>query len=163
MVDVILETPYSLKNEKNRDIFEEIISDQEYDYVNKRLYLWSEFAYLGIGNCNVDYFVSVLKGKYTRIKDEYDLKIKTFEKLTSLKNIDLSDDQLESTTEYTNEDMPETPIEDEVYISSKNKQTYNSKRQSGLMSETVRNFIDAIENPYNDFVDEFEQYFVVLM
>lgn len=144
--------------EDGRDVISEIISVDEYEYLKKREILLSYYTYRGIGNCNVDYWVNAMKLKYTSIRDEYDLKIKAFLGLKNKQQINLNDDNFNYTQVNKYEDTPSQAIT-ETYLSSKNTQTMDSKRQLTNDATATRNFSEDVVNPLNSFAIEFRELF----
>lgn len=156
-----MESPQSVLTEKEIDVFEQIIPNTDYQYAKKRSALWSYYRYRGIPTCNLDYWIQCMTDRYAVIKESMDIKIKAWEKfLTDTSTgIDLSDgtNDYTLTTEY--EDTPDTNATGDKYLSSKTTQTYNGATKSDLESETIRDYIKAVPDPWEMFAKEFDRYF----
>ena len=156
-------TPDSILEDDEIDVFEEIIPDTEQFYALKREALWNFYALRGIGNCDIAYWIKAMKYRYGQIKTKYNVKFKTVEEwldtVTGDNPVDLSDSSSEYTMRTENEDTPDNPQGDTVYLSDRNTVKYNGKSFGGLSSETVSRFIDTIPNIEKEFADEFRYQF----
>lgn len=156
-------TPDSILEDDEIDVFEEIIPDTEQFYALKREALWNFYALRGIGNCDIAYWIKAMKYRYGQIKTKYDVKFKVIEEwLTEVSGnapVDLSDSSSEYTMRTENEDTPDNPQGNTVYLSDRNTVTYNGKSYGGLSSETVSRFADAVPDIAKDFADEFRLQF----
>lgn len=159
-----LPTPDSILEDDEIDVFEQIIPNTDYQYQEKRNVLWSAYRYRGIGNCNYAYWLQAMKDRYAMIKDTWDQKFKAWHKfLTDQTAVSFEDSSSEYSQDTTteNEDMPDNPAGSTVYLSdrSRSKTSYQGKGFSGLASQTARDYIDAIPDPYEGFADEFRKLF----
>lgn len=156
-------TPDSILEDDEIDVFAEIIPDTEQFYAIKREALWNFYALRGIGNCNIAYWLKAMKYRYRQIQSTYDVKFKVLEEwLTEVSGnapVDLSDSSSEYTMTTENEDTPDNPQGDAVYLSDRNTVRYNGRSYGGLSSETVRQFTNAIPDIEKDFADEFRLHF----
>lgn len=157
-----IESPQSLLDYDNRDVFEEIIEDSEFEYSRKRLSLWSIYRNRGIPACDIDYWVQCMKDRYAIIKEAWDIKIKTWNEYYNRidhDGVDLSDGTSDYTLTNEFEDMPDNPAGNTKYLSTRNTTTYTGSTHNDLESETVRRYIDAVPDPWEGFANEFQRYF----
>lgn len=156
-----LMTPQSLNVREERDVFEEIIPDTEYEYTAKRTALWSYYRYRGIPSCDVNYWVQCMKDRYAIICESMDIKIKAWRKFQADTSggIDLSDGTTDYTLTTEYEDTPDSPAGSTKYLSSRTTQSYSGATKNDLESETVRDYIKAVSDPWESFAKEFERYF----
>lgn len=156
-------TPDSILEDDEIDVFEEIFPDTEPYYNEMRHAMWSTYGLRGIGNCDMTYWIKAMKARYEQIKTKYNVKFKTVEEwlntVTGNDPVDLSDSSSEYTMRTENEDTPDNPQGDTVYLSDRNTVKYNGKSFGGLSSETVSRFIDMIPNIEKEFADEFRYQF----
>lgn len=156
-----IDTPDSILNYDSRDVFEEIIPNTEYQYQQKRDELWAKYRYRGIGSCNVDYWVQCMTDVYSIIKETWDVKIRTWEQYKT--SVALTVDLSESSSHYDlvteHEDTPDTALSTTRYLSDRNTSTYDATNKSGLESKTVRDYIDAVPDPWDGFTNEFRKLF----
>ena len=156
-------TPDSILEDDEIDVFEQIIPNSEQFYALKREALWNFYALRGIGNCDMAYWIKAMQYRYGQIKTKYNVKFKVIEEwLTEVSGndpVDLSDSSSEYKMTTENEDTPDNPQGNTVYLSDRNTVTYNGKSYGGLSSETVRQFIDAVPDIEKEFADEFRLQF----
>ena len=153
-------TPQSILDDDEIDVFEAIIPD-DHDYKDvMRFALWSNYRFRGIGNCNIQYWITAMQDRYNQIATQYWVKFAAIDEwLVSLDPSDLSDSMSEYTMTTENEDNPDNPQGTTVYLSDRNTVKYNGKSYSGLSSETVARFIDWVKNVEKEFADEFRLQF----
>lgn len=156
-------TPDSILEDDEIDVFEEIFPDTEPYYLIMRETMWAYYGLRGIGNCDIPYWIKAMKARYAQIKYDYMVKFKAVEEwldtVTGNDPIDLSDSSSEYTMKTENEDNPDNPQGDTVYLSDRNTVRYNGKSYGGLSSETVSKFIDAVPDIERDFADKFKLQF----
>lgn len=156
-------TPKSILADDERDVFEEIFPDTEDYHDMMRAIMWSYYAYRGIGNCNIDYWVDTMKARYVQIKLMYMPKFKVVDEwlneVMGNDPIDLSEGATDYTMRTENEDTPDNPQGSTVYLSDRNTVTYNGKTYSGLSSETVSRFMDYVPDLERQFAVEFRKQF----
>lgn len=99
-------TPYSIKKNEEIDVFADCIESTESYYDQKYTILWDVYGDTGIGNTNIEYWERRVKAMYSRIKAEYDLKIKAWIQLSSKVDKDGADfnDTSSETSRSTNSD-----------------------------------------------------------
>lgn len=152
-------TPDSILEDDEIDVFAEIIPDTEQFYALKREALWNFYALRGIGNCDIAYWIKAMKHRYGQIRTEYDVKFKVIEEwlaeVSGDAPVDLSDSSSEYTMTTENEDTPDNPQGNAVYLSDRNTVKYNGKSYGGLSSETVSRFIETVPDIEREFADEF--------
>ena len=161
-------TPYSILNrdEDSYDIFEKIIPDTDTYYTEKRLALWNRFHDTGIGNSDEAYWIRAMKARAAEIAGRYDIKMRVFSeyktRLASAASIDLADSSIESESVNKTYDPPTVSlvgVTAQNYLSEQNKTEYNQKTFGGLESETVRQYADGVENPFERWAAEFDKLF----
>ena len=154
-------TPKSILDDDEIDVFESIVPDSEPFYDVMRKALWCNYGLRGIGNNNIAYWIDAMRLRYFQINTMYNVKFQAIDEwLTSISSsIDLADSSSEYTTTTENEDTPDNPAGSTVYLSNRNKVTYNGKSYGGLSSETVSRFIDSVSNIEKQFADEFRMQF----
>ena len=164
--DVItIETPQSIKDADNVDVFEQIISNTAYQYQTKRNELWARYRYRGIGSCDRAYWIQCMKDRYALIEETWDIKIRAWEQYNTsvASTVDFSQSSATSTTTTTveREDTPDNPAGNTVYLSDRTKSTvaYSGETYEGLESETVRDYIQAIPDPWDGFTSQFRKLF----
>ena len=161
-------TPYSILNrdEDSYDIFEKIIPDTDVYYTEKRLALWNRFHDTGIGNSDEAYWIRAMKARAAEIAGRYDIKMRVFSeyktRLASAAKIDLADSSIESESVNKTYDPPEVSVAGataENYLADQNKTEYSQKTFGGLESDTVRQYADGVENPFETWAREFDKLF----
>lgn len=165
-------TPTSILEDDERDVFREIIpgSFKPDDTPNEGSIelvmwgiLWQFYRYRGIGNCNVDYWVTCMKNRYFQIASVYKLKFKVYDEWMAANMgsapVDLSDGATQYSMVTEMEDTPDNPQGTEKYLSDRNTVTYDGKTFGGLSSETVARFMDAVPDLAQQFADEFRRLF----
>ena len=161
-------TPYSILNrdDDSYDIFESIIPDTDAYYTEKRLALWNRFHDTGIGNADEAYWIRCMKARASEIAGRYDIKMRVFSeykaRLASAAKIDLADSSIESESVNKTYDPPEVSVSGATaadYLSEQNKTEYNQKTFGGLESDTVRQYADGVENPFERWAAEFDKLF----
>ena len=161
-------TPYSILNrdEDSYDIFEKIIPNTDTYYTEKRLALWNRFHDTGIGNSDETYWIRAMKARAAEIAGRYDIKMRVFSeyktRLASAASIDLADSSIESESVNKTYDPPTVSLPGATaqnYLSEQNKTEYNQKTFGGLESETVRQYADGVENPFERWAAEFDKLF----
>lgn len=164
-------TPYSLSQESPAVlVFEQIIPATETYYAKKREALWARFHDTGIGNPDVTYWVRCMSQRYTELKAEWDVKFRAWEEyLASIANqqtLTLSDSSNNSNSTVTTQryDPPDVSTSGGVatrYLDTQDTvmNSYYQENYSGLEPETYREYIDAVENPYQRWAAEFDKLF----
>ncbi len=161
-------TPYSILNrdEDSYDIFESIIPNTDTYYTEKRLALWNRFHDTGIGNADEAYWIRAMKARAAEIAGRYDIKMRVFSeykaRLASAAKIDLADSSIESESVNKTYDPPEVAVAGataENYLADQNKTEYSQKTFGGLESDTVRQYADGVENPFERWAAEFDKLF----
>jgi len=161
-------TPYSILNrdEDSYDIFEKIIPDTDVYYTEKRLALWNRFHDTGIGNSDEAYWIRAMKARAAEIAGRYDIKMRVFSeyktRLAGVSSISLSDSEIKSESINKTYDPPEVSVAGATaadYLAEQNKTEYNQQTFGGLESETVRQYADGVENPFERWAAEFDKLF----
>ena len=155
-------TPQSIYDEYERDVFDEIFGDVDYGNIMKVM-MWSTYQYRGIGNCNIDYWVQCMYGRFTQIISKYLPKFKVFDEwynnVMSIDPVDLSEGATNYQMVTEMEDNPDNPQGDTKYLSDRNTVVYDGKTYSGLSSETIAKFMDYVPDLTAQFTDEFRKQF----
>lgn len=160
-------TPYSIQNRDTNayDIFARIIPDTDKYAKEKRLALWDRFHDTGIGNDNETYWIYCMKARADEIAGRYDIKMRAFSeykaRLEAANSIDLSDGEIKSKSVSSVYDPPEvkTKYEASQYLADQNKTEFDQQTYGGLESETVRQYADAVQNPFEIWATEFDRLF----
>lgn len=160
-------TPYSIQNRDidPYDIFERIIPDTVEYAEQKRLALSDRFHDTGIGNDNEAYWIRCMKARADEISGRYDIKMRAFveykARLEAAESIDLSDGEIKSKSVSSVYDPPEvkTIHEADKYLADQNKTEFEQQSYGGLESETVRQYADAVVNPFETWASEFDKLF----
>ena len=156
-------TPDSILEDDERDVFEEIIDDTEPYCAIMRSILWNNYGSRGIGSCNIDYWVKSMRRRYAMIAPTYLIKFKAYDEWGTAQSgndpIDMSDGATQYQMRTENEDTPDNPQGTTVYLSDRNTVNYDGKTFSGLSSETLARFMDAVPDLCQQFADEFRRLF----
>lgn len=161
-------TPYSIQNRDidPYDIFERIIPDTDKYATEKRLALWDRFHDTGLGNDNEEYWIRCMKARADEISGRYDIKMRVYTeyktRLEAAESVDLSDGKIVSNSVNRTYDPPETPSGvklAENFLSEQNRTDYEQESYGGLEPETVRQYADAVENPFETWAAEFDRLF----
>ena len=171
-------TPYSLLNDEDDpiDVFAEIFpqyidpddhSAGEYPYwEEKRKALWARFHDTGIGNSDTDYWIRCMKGKASEISSRYETRFRVWAeyqaRLAAAASVDLADSSMESESVQKHYDPPQTSTagaEATSYLDQQDVNTFHQDTHGGLESSTVKEYNDAVENPYESFAREFDELF----
>lgn len=161
-------TPYSIQNRDidPYDIFERIIPETDKYATEKRLALWDRFHDTGLGNDNEEYWIRCMKARADEISGRYDIKMRVYTeyktRLEAAGSIDLSDGKIVSNSVNRTYDPPETPSGvklAENFLAEQNRTDYEQETYGGLESETVRQYADAIVNPFETWAAEFDRLF----
>ena len=161
-------TPYSIQNRDidPYDIFERIIPETDKYATEKRLALWDRFHDTGIGNDDEAYWIRCMKARADEISGRYDIKMRVYTeyktRLEAAESVDLSDGKIVSNSVNRTYDPPETPSGvklAENFLSEQNRTDYEQESYGGLEPETVRQYADAVQNPFETWAAEFDKLF----
>lgn len=161
-------TPYSIQNRDTDpyDIFERIIPETDKYATEKRLALWDRFHDTGLGNDNEEYWIRCMKARADEISGRYDIKMRVYTeyktRLEAAESVDLSDGKIVSNSVNRTYDPPETPSGvklAENFLAEQNRTDYEQQSFGGLEPETVRQYADAIVNPFEIWAAEFDKLF----
>lgn len=157
-------TPQRILDDDETDVFEQIVTDTEYEYAAKRSALWATYRYRFIGSCDVTEWVAVMKDRYSLIVREYDMKMRAFTAMVAsvgTNGADLSAGSSDSTVTTEHEDTPDTAADSTKYLSTRTTVKANGRTYDGLQSATVRDWMDGVaRDPVRDFALEFSDLFV---
>ena len=163
---IAVETPQSIEDKDNVDVFEQIIPNTAYEYQKKRSELWARFRYYGIGSCDRSYWLQCMKDRYALIEDTWDTKIKAwnaYQASITANGIDLSASSFESQTVVQREDTPDNPAGSTVYLSDRTTTDYSGKNYQDLESQTIDDYIKAVPDPWDGFTSQFAKLFCMIM
>lgn len=163
---ITIETPQSIEDKDNVDVFEQIIPNTAYEYQKKRSELWARFRYYGIGSCDRSYWLQCMKDRYALIEETWDIKIKAwnaYQTRITGNGIDLSASSFESQTVVSREDTPDNPASTTIYLSDRTTTDYSGKNYQDLESQTVDDYIKAVPDPWDGFTSQFLRYFAIIM
>ncbi len=161
-------TPYSIQNRGTDpyDIFERIIPETDKYAAEKRLALWDRFHDTGLGNDNEEYWIRCMKARADEISGRYDIKMRVYTeyktRLEAAESVDLSDGKIVSNSVNRTYDPPETPSGvklAENFLAEQNRTDYEQQSYGGLEPETVRQYADAVQNPFETWAAEFDKLF----
>ena len=161
-------TPYSIQNRDTDpyDIFAKIIPETDKYAAEKRLALWDRFHDTGIGNDNEEYWIRCMKARADEISGRYDIKFRVYTeyktRLEAADSVDLSDGKIVSNSVNRTYDPPETPSGvklAENFLAEQNRTDYEQQSYGGLEPETVRQYTDAVEDPFERWAGEFDKLF----
>ena len=164
-------TPYSIINDPDdgEDVFETIIPDTDNYYTDKRAALWARFHDTGIGSMDKTYWERCMRGKAQEIAGAYDIKFKVFKefqaRVTAALAVDLADSRMNSSSTNRTYDPPEveftipSPPTAEEFLADQNVTDFEQETFGGLEAETVRQYMDSVENPFEDWAREFDKLF----
>ena len=161
-------TPYSILNDPDdgEDVFESIFPTSDAYYTEKRLAMWNRFHDTGLGNCDKAYWERCVKAKAAEIEGRYAVKFRVWteyqSRLTQAQSVDLSDGKITSNSVNRIYDPPEVAVQGAVaadYLSEQNRTDYEQNTYGGLEPETVRQYGDAVENPFETWAREFDKLF----
>ena len=60
MATIYIDTPQSILDDTQVDVFEQIIPNTAYEYQKKRDELWAKYRYRGIGSCDSNYWIQCM-------------------------------------------------------------------------------------------------------
>ena len=167
---MLVPTPYSILNDPDdgEDVFETIIPDTDAYYAEKRAALWYRFHDTGIGNTDKAYWERCMRGKAKLIEGTYDIKFRVFAeyeaRLAAATSVDISDGRMESSSINRTYDPPEVtlsvspPVATE-FLADQNTTDFEQKTYGGLEAATVREYMDAVEDPHEAYAREFDKLF----
>ncbi len=160
-------TPYSIQNRDTDpyDIFARIIPDTDKYAEEKRLALWDRFHDTGIGNDDEAYWIRCMKARADEISGRYDIKMRVYSeytaRLAAAESVDLSDGEIKSKSVSSVYDPPEveTVHTADKYLADQSKTEFDQQTYGGLEPETVRQYSDAVINPFETWASEFDKLF----
>ena len=158
---MIVPTPQSIKDDDSRDVFAEIFSGYEYAS-DMEAVMWAVYRYRGIGNIDVDYWVQCMKDRAELLSYTYDLKLRAISELKSkvdTEGIDFSSSSLKSKSTAKHYDPPSGGSGLSSYVSEGDTTEFEQSGQSGLQTETVRDWADGVPDVYREYANEFRDLF----
>ena len=108
-----------------------------------------------------------MKAKAWEIYDEYVIRFRAWTEYearlaANTGDIDLSDALMESESVQKGYSPPSVKTSGETaedYLADQNVNTYTQKNQGGLEPETVRQYMDAVREPFGEWAAEFDKLF----
>ena len=158
-------TPYSILNDPDdgEDVFETIFPDTDAYFAEKRLAMWSRFHDTGIGNADQVYWERAMKARAAEIEGRYTIKFRVWQeyqaRLAQAQSVDLSDGKIKSKSTAKHYDPPSGSSALSSYVSEGDTTDYEQNTYGGLETETVRQYGDAVENPFETWAREFDKLF----
>lgn len=160
-----LPTPYSILNDPDdgEDVFKTIFPDSETFCIEKRLAMWSRFHDTGIGNADQVYWMRAMKAKAAEIEGRYAIRFRVWqeyqERLAQAQSVDLSDGKIKSKSTAKHYDPPSGSSALSSYVSEGDSTDFEQNTYGGLEPETLRQYGDAVENPFETWAKEFDKLF----
>jgi hypothetical protein len=158
---MIVPTPQSIKEDENRDVFAEIFSGYEYAS-DMEAVMWAAYRYRGIGNADVDYWVQCMKGRAEILSYTYDLKFKAVSQLKSdieQNGVDWSSSILKSKSTAKHFDPPSGSSALSSYVSEGDTTEFEQSGDSGLQTETAKDWMDGVPDVWREYAAEFRDLF----
>ena len=161
-------TPYSILNDPDdgEDVFETIFPNTDAYYTEKRLAMWNRYHDTGIGNADKAYWERCVKARAAEIEGRYAIKFRVWQEYTArlaqAQSVDLSDGKVKSKSVNRTYDPPEVSVVGATadnYLSEQNRTDYEQDSYGGLEPDTVRQYGDAVENPFETWAREFDKLF----
>ena len=173
---MMAKTPKSILDDPDdgRDVFHDIFYDASdaphWTYDSGPLYnrCWSRYMNTGIGNNDVDYWIQCMTMKVADLMDTWYFKFRAWDKYClgidplHVEDIDMSSFKTESKSIHKTYDPPQTATAGDdatSYLDIQDENSFEQKDSSGLDTVTVRDYIDGIRNPYDDFLRELDRMF----
>lgn len=160
-----LPTPYSILNDPDdgEDVFKTIFPDTDAFCIEKRLAMWSRFHDTGIGNADQVYWMRAVKAKAAEIEGRYAIRFRVWQeyqaRLAQTQSVDLSDGKIKSKSTAKHYDPPSGSSALNSYVSEGDTTDFEQNTYGGLEAETVRQYGDAVENPFETWAKEFDKLF----
>ena len=158
---MIVPTPQSIKDDESRDVFAEIFSAYEYAD-DMEAVMWAVYRCRGIGNADVDYWVQCMKDRAKILSYTYDLKFRAISELKSdieQNGIDYSSSSLRSKSTARHYDPPSGGSALSSYVSEGDTTEFEQSGESGLQTESVRDWADGIPDIWREYAAEFKDLF----
>ena len=129
--------------------------------------MWNRFHDTGIGNADKAYWERCMKAKAAEIDGRYEVKFRVWSEYqarlaANTGDVDISDGEIESESVNKNYDPPEVNnAGDDAanYLADQNKTEYKQVSHGGTEAESVRQYMDAVSNPFEDYAREFDKLF----
>lgn len=158
---MIVPTPQSIKDDDSRDVFAEIFSSYS-NAADLEKIMWSAYRYRGIGNLDVDYWVQCMKDRAETLDPVYDLKFKAISKLKSdieQNGVDWSSSILKSKSTAKHFDPPSGSSALNSYVSEGDTNEFEQSGESGLQTQTAKDWMDGVPDVYREYAAEFRGLF----
>ena len=158
---MIVPTPQSIKDDDSRDVFAEIFS--AYTYASDmEAVMWAVYRYRGIGNLDVDYWVQCMKDRAQALDSVYDLKFRAISELKAkidTEGIDYSSSSVRSKSTTRHYDPPSGSSALSSYVSEGDTTEFEQSGDSGLQTESVRDWMDGVPDVWREYAAEFKDLF----
>lgn len=163
-------TPYSILNDPDdgEDVFETIFPNTDSYYNEKRTAMWMRFHDTGLGNPDKKYWERAVKAKAGEIEGRYAIKFRVWSEYqarlaANTGDVDISDGEIESESVNKNYDPPESQLGPTGtatnYLADQNKTEFKQKSHGGTESDSVRQYMDDVSNPFEAYAREFDKLF----
>lgn len=121
----------------------------------------------GIGNTDEDYWIRCMKAKAWEIYDEYVVKFRAWTEYEARLAANSGDISLDDSTVHSQSVQGEydPPIVNNAldnannYLAQQNINTFDQRSQGGLEPETVRQYMDAVRDPFEEWATRFDKLF----
>lgn len=164
-------TPQSIIDDTTTDVFEQIIPTSQAYYAEKRLALWEAYRYRGIGSTDQTYWINCMKDRADLLTRNYDVRFKMWSEfydriVTQQIAPDLSSSgmQSDSTVTAKHYDPSEVGTAGNTateYLDTQDLNTnhFEQTNYTGLETETIAQYTEAIDNIRRMYADEFRDLF----
>lgn len=149
-----LETPQSIKDTQDMDVFEIISEGSAYQEKIVKA-MWAMYRNRGIGDTDIETWLTALQDMYDSLYEGYSQRFAVYEAYLQTDYTDLSDGSSEVV--YEHEDTPSTAVITTKYLATRD--TTKVKSFSGLPATTLKDNLDAVQDPYRSFAYEFKNLF----
>ena len=166
---VLMPTPYSILNDPDdgEDVFETIFPNTDSYYTEKRKALWMRFHDTGLGNADKAYWERCMMAKAGELEGRYAIKFRVWSEYqarlaANTGDVDISDGEVESQSVNRNYDPPEVSVSGDTatnYLADQNTTDYRQVSHGGTEADSVRQYMDDVSNPFEDYAREFDRLF----
>lgn len=133
--------------------------------------LWARFRYRAIGSTikiscdakNYEYWLQCMRDRYARIRTRHDLRFSAYvswcQELEGI-GLDLNTIRTETETHTEQEDLPDVAgLTSDDWLSNRNNVRSTYRGGAGLSSALIRQWMDEVPDPSEDFAAEFDDLF----
>lgn len=157
-----------VSTEVNRDIFYQGMADYTLsDFFDIMINaLWSKYRYVGIGSCDVDYWVQCFADRFNLKFPGWTMRFRAlfdmWYRVDGMDTLDLSTFRSGSDSTSRFYDAPDVETEGETpaeYLSTKTKGDNKQRMESGQITELYRSFCASIPEIMDEFTEDFRPLF----